>query len=336
MKNLNVFFIHCTELVARQRVLDEVRGILSRTSFKNVKVNSVRIIGELNPQAIGMDTIQSFVDYNPIKEPEYQFFNQFIKQMHVNQLSNSLKHHKALEYITSLSKDDDINLILEDDVLFMPNTPKLLDDLINLLPCDYDMVFLGLPSNKELKDINRVTLEPIDPSFQILPVCDSYIISKDTAKKLIETYKPLKFQNNIHLTYAIRKLKLPKVMQTYPNLFVDGSKYGIFPSSINANNQLLFNRDYIVLLNIVNKQSLSPDDNREAEKLFSESQIKNTPEFLHLKAKYYEVCENFKKAESIYQHAYDLATQVKCIMNHDSVFLRDYLRLYRHLQQPCN
>ena len=100
MRNLNVFFIHAQWLKDRERVLNDFQRITSKyewTQFANVKIH---LVTDYDPQTINADIISKTVSYEQITEDDTKFYNQFLKNLHVFQLSNSLKHYKALEIIS--------------------------------------------------------------------------------------------------------------------------------------------------------------------------------------------------------------------------------------------
>jgi GR25 family glycosyltransferase involved in LPS biosynthesis len=332
MKNINIYFIHSNNLPARDRVIEDLRILIAKHSFKDYKINSIRIIGEYDPQMINMDVIQKSVDYNPIQEEELKVFNQLLRNIHVNQLSNALKHHKAMEYISTLSGDDDVNIILEDDVLFVAEMPHLLEQALSQFKKEHDLVFLGLPINKEPPANNKIVVEAVDPMYTVLPLCDSYIISTSCASKLHAQYLPIKFPNNIHLSYIMKKLSL-NAQQTRPNVFVDGTKYGVFPSSLTINNPLIFNREFLVISNMINKPTeLTKDEIKAAEQVLASSPVKDNHEFVYLRAKLLMKMKKMKEAEESFEKAYDTALKCGCIVNHESVFLKDFIRYYKEIQ----
>lgn len=332
MKNINIYFIHSNNLPARDKVIEDFRVLIAKHSFKDYKINSIRIVGEYDPQMINMDLIQRSVDYNPIQDEELKPFNQFLKNIHVNQLSNALKHHKAMEYISTLSGDDDINIVLEDDVLFVAEMPSLLEQALAQFKADNEIMFLGLPINKEPPAKNKIVVEPVDPMYVVLPLCDSYVLSTAYAGKLHAAYLPIKFPNNVQMSYIMKKIKT-NPLQTRPNVFVDGTKYGVFPSALSINNPLIFNREYLVITNMVNKPTdLTKDEIKTVEQLLSTSPVKDNHEFVYLRAKYLMKINKMKEAEESFEKAYDTAMKCGCIVNHECVFLKDYIRYYREVQ----
>jgi GR25 family glycosyltransferase involved in LPS biosynthesis len=344
VRNLNVFFVHSAWLKDRERVLEDFQKQVSKYTFSNFDKVDIKIITDYDPNDINGEIIQRTVNYTPFKEEDdlkddnkttsMTFYNQFIKNMHLFQLSNNLKHKKIFESIAEQSSDQDINLVLEDDVVYEERMCMMLEKVIDSLPPDYDITFMGLPTNKQITNRNDIIYQNTSEIFRVLPYCDSYIVSKSAAAKLSANYYPIKFTNNIQMSYLMDKLNL-KTVFCVPSIFIDGSKFGMFLSTLTPNNALLFNNDYMQskqLLESKKKTDLSKDDTEKLDKIFTESQLKNHPDFLYIKAQYLTKQKKYKEAESVYTEALRVYQANSCVLNHESLFLKDYIRLYKELQ----
>jgi tetratricopeptide (TPR) repeat protein len=343
--NLNIYFISTTWLKDRQRVITEFQKQIQKYFFKNIKNTTIKVITEFEPNEINGEIIQKTVNYTPFKEEDtlkddnkttsLTFYNQFLKNMHLFQLSSTLKHNKALEYIMKNSKDTDINIVLEDDVIYEERMFMMLEKIINSLPSDYDIVFLGMPTNKQIKDRNTISYQNISEVFRVLPFCDSYIISTEAAKKLYENYLPVKFSNNIQLSYLIEKLNLKPVL-SLPAIFIDGSKFGMFLSTLTPNNALIFNNDYLQVKQILDTKKDSPLSDEEIDKITKicdQTPIKNHPDFMYVKAQFLTKQEKYNEAKDVYAEALKIYQSNSSVVNHESLFLKDYIRLHKNLQE---
>ena len=342
MMKLNIFFIHAAGLKDREKTSIELNKQLQKYQFKKIKTVKVQTITEFDPNAISGEFIQRAVNYAPIKELDdlkeenkttsLTFYNQFLKNMHLFQLSNALKHYKALEYIAN-SDDNTYNIVIEDDVVYEEKICFLLEKLFSSLPSDYDIVFLGLPGNVEIKNRNDIKYQNTTEVFRVLPYCDSYLISKKAAKALYDEYLPIKFVNNLQLSYLMEKLNLKTVL-SLPNIFVDASKLGMFLSTLTPNNALVFNGDYMRLKTSISKEEgLSHDEITQLDDMISKTPIQQHPDFMYQKALYLMKQKKYKEAEKTFEDAMNIYTANNCIVNHESNFLKDYIKLYKHLQE---
>lgn len=330
MTTLNIYFIHASHLKDREKIMNNFKNILGKYTFRDVNKTHIKIINEYDPQNINMNVIQKTVNYEPIKDTKIseglEFYNKAIKNLHVFQLSNVLKHYSALKNISENNNENEYHLVLEDDILYQENVLLNLDRILHQKKYN-DILFLGLPTDKneslEYKKTNEL--------YRILPYTDSYLITAKCAKILYDNFLPIKWIGNVQLSYLFEKLNI-QPLTISPHIFIDGSKYGMFLSTLNANNQLLFNNDYMTGITILAKDNYTDDDMENNNKLFESSQISQNPDFMHLQAKYLTKIKKYKQARQVFDKAIQIY-EINCnIVNHESLFLKDYIRLYKHLQ----
>ena len=331
IKKLNIYFIHSKHLIERETVIKNFETIIKQYRFKNIVVSKVIVVDDFDPQQITAEHIKEYVQYEKITESHVEFYNQLFKNMHINQLSNTLKHFRALEMISKNSKEHDINLVLEDDILYEDKVCMSLDKLVATLPKAYDFVLLGMPTITEVADKTSFKFEDTHKIFKVLPLSDSYIVSTATAKLVVPHYVPLKFVNNIQLSFVADKLGLTTV-QSIPNIFIDGSKYGLFLSKLSTNNPLIFNNDYTTIRKLLSEGLLGEREHDVITKLIKHSSVRNNPDFIHLECQYHILCKNYVKAKEKYEEAYKVYTSNGCILNNESLFLRDFIRIHKFVQ----
>lgn len=330
MPQINVYFIHAKHLKEREKIINDFRNNLQKYSFKNYCKIQIKVIEKFDPgQDLISDVIKNNIDYSPLKD-SLSWYNGALKNMHLFQVSNCMKHFEAIQ-LAGKTHDNDINLILEDDVLYEDkvfiNLEKIIDKISTI---NYDVVFLGLPTTKEITN-KETEFHKIKDLYPMLPYCDSYLIQKKAALKLCSSFMPIKFVSNIQLSYLIEKLSLDARV-AIPNIFMEASKFGMFLSSLNPNNQLFFNRDYMELQNILNRD-VTPTNISRAHKLYESSQIKENPDFIYLYAKFLCLEKKFSESLSIYQNILPIYQKgAPGLINQESNFLRDHIRLYKHLQ----
>lgn len=335
IKKLNVYIIHAEHLLERRKVIDDIKKNLAKYSFSRMKVQDIVTITSHDPATLSAEQIQSMVNYTPIQteDENLKVYNGLLRVLHVNNLSNALKHFEALSQISKCTDPDVVHLVIEDDVMFEPRMCMLLDKTIDKIN-DTQIVFLGMPNNEAITNSNNIQLKDSRAIFKILPYNDSYIVTPKLAADLASKYLPIKFHTNIHLSYLLETMAVP-LYQTVPNLFVDGSKFGMYLSSQMVNNDLVFNREYMFLKSLVSKapEQVTNDEKVLAEKVIKESQVSDNPDFLSVVGKYTrEVKKDYKKTLDIYQKAFDIYEKNGAIINNESVFLRDFISLHAHLQ----
>ncbi|NBX51476.1 hypothetical protein EBT25_16495 [bacterium] len=237
---------------------------------------------------------------------------------------------KALEVASA--GPNALNIVLEDDVSFDPNNVfKMIETAIKKYEAGAIM-FLGLPNNGRPASDGQIDVVPTREFFEILPYNDSYMIDAEAAKKLYDAFMPIRFITNINMTLAIERSGV-KSYQTIPNIFVDGTKIGIFTSSLNPNNVLMFNADYMKLREIATKPGeISAEDRVTVEKICTQSPCAPHPDFQYMRALYLQKMGEYKEAAKTYKSAHETYERNTCIINHESAFLKDYIKTFKHLQ----
>jgi hypothetical protein len=289
---------------------------------------SVEYVADFDPNTIKPEDISTNVNLS--KDNSGELYDNLVKNMHINQISNALKHKAAI--FKGAVCDADYVLVIEDDVLYGDDVVEKLKDVCGLLASstEIQLLFLGLPSLLPIDEGKTVTRKTSD-FYRILPCCDSYIASKATILKLAQNFGQIKFTANIQLSYICTSRDIQSHMMT-PNVFLDGSKYGAYLSSVDPNSKLIFNPDFNKLAGIIGKGHYTPTEDSIIENAFENIKFKNHPDVMHLEATYLINKANYVKAEAILDNVFSIVSQNGCIINTETEFLRTHMRMYKHLQ----
>jgi hypothetical protein len=331
VRKLNIYFVHAKFIKEREQVIENFKKALKKYRFRDLVLGKFYVISEYDPDTINQESIVKFVNYDKINESHVEFYNQLMKNMHVNQLSNTLKHMKAISLVAKNSSDNELNLVLEDDILYEDKVCASLEKFVGFLPKSYDVIFMGLPTINETPDNSKYTFQDTQKIFKVLPFCDSYLVSHSAAKAISANYTPIKFVNSVQMSYVCDKIGI-NTLQSVPNVFIDGSKYGLFLSKLTPNNPLIFNNDFTALRSIVNKDEITKEEHDTINTILIKSPIKNNPDFIHMECAYHMKCKNYEKARERYEIAYKTYMSNGCIVSNESVFLREYIRCHKFLQ----
>lgn len=293
-ENINIYIITSDNLKLRFNNLNQQIGklkeILEDCNF-NFNFHQIN-----NPSNIEVEkNLDKYKEIVVLKKEEIDdedFKNQVIP-INTCQISNIAKHLKAYELIKN--SDDKYHFIIEDDIIiideFVNNVKTVLK---NILITDYDLIFSGIAINQEgdLKLINSFNY------FKVLISKCSYFISKDCAIKLIDFLTKFRFPMKLGLSYFIWQNKETiKSLIPNKNLFFEGSKIGIFTSSINNNNFLYQNGEFVKLTQLIgDNEYISNDIIKKAEDIYNKAG-KNNPDFLHTLGLAYYKNKNYKKAK---------------------------------------
>ena len=223
---------------------------------------------------------------------------------------------------------------MEDDALFGDPVLKSLATTVYNAPDDADLIFLGLPSNRS-PPAGAVSFDDAGSLFPMLPACDSYLVTAEAAARMSASMSPIRFPTNIQLSYAIRTLGL-KSYVAVPNVFIDGSKLGVFTCTVDSNSRLIWNQQYCLTDALV--RGTDPYANIDSERqqtefvrLWNEQPFKEHPDVLAQRGAFLAKRSQPEQARDAYQRAYDKYIADNAIVNNTSEFLRSFISLYGKL-----
>jgi hypothetical protein len=324
---INVYIIHYDQLNDRKDNINLLKSYVNDQDNINIK-----IITDHEPESINMNNIKNLISMEPLDESENQFYNNFNTKLSIHTISNGLKHFKAIQMI-SKEKENTINIVFEDDVMCSNKLFTQLNSLYtNINEVPWDIVLLGQPS-EEVQSANNLSLKKITPTNTIFPCVDSYLIKPSFAKSILINFFPLRYPLNIQLSYIIDKMNNQNCYKIFPNITGDGSKIGIYTSSIMPNNVLLFNNIYKKIYTTLEKySSLNDDQINEIKSLLEQNEYKSSPDFIHIEALLYMKIGDLQKSKSLFEKAYDSYNLKKTPMNNTSVFLKNYINIFKLIQ----
>lgn len=338
MTDINIFIIHYTKLVKREGLFSRIQTTLCNLVTNNdIKLN-MKIVSKFDPETLNKEFVKRIFDSEDIADKQHDLYNKYIvKTPQVNFISNCLKHMDALNQIAKSSNDNDINIIIEDDVVF-DNTldGKIMDFVTNkkFLKSDgvpYDIIFFGLPCQSTDNTTDK-SLQVIDiPNVNILPCCDSYFISKSCAKSLAKGYVPIKFPNNIQLSYLISKNSF-KVGKVFPNIMADGSKIGVVTSSISPNNILIFNSTYKKVYTLLQKENPTNEDIDTIKELLDNNDMKESADFIFLEGLFLLRIKKYQEAKVRFDKAIFLYEDNMSPLSNQSAIIQNYIELCKYIQ----
>lgn len=298
MDILNVYIITSENLKSRHgflnNQLEKLKNIFNET---NIKYNFNQISSPTqNYIEANLNDYKNKVNMNK-DSIEDNDFKSFVNIINSAQLSNIYKHINAYEMIkTSNSK---YNFIIEDDFFiideYINNFKKLLE---KIKTTDYDLIFSCLSINNE--KTTKYEFINSHENFKILLSKSSYFISPATATKLIDYLQIVSFNFKLSISKFIWENK--DTIKSYifnKHTLFEGSKVGIFTTSMNTNNFLYQNNDYITLSQLIgNDDYLADSVVKKAEEIYNKAG-KNNPDFEHTLGIIYYKNKNYEKAKDI-------------------------------------
>jgi hypothetical protein len=301
-------------------------------------------------QAVQSAPPGTLIDSDPARLVDDDGMRPLVGPMHQRHLSNALKHHEALRRIAATAGTSEgdrtaprFALVLEDDAVFVDGQMQdALRRAVDGAPADAGIVFLGLPSLSAAPasgDDSRFEDPLVVYSGQVLPACDSYLVTPGAAAALAAAYLPVRLAGAAaQLTYLLRR-GVTRAVFAAPNAVVDGSKVGVATSSLNSNNRLLWNQPYCRLDEIVRRgRTLACEGENqpyagEAEfaAIWEGCSLKEHPDGLVLLGDHHSLASRYAEAEDAYGKALEGFTRDGCIVDRSTEFMKRYMLLYKDL-----
>lgn len=293
---LNIYLVTSKHLISRKKNISTNIDYLKKMAEELSLTVKIFMINDFEYK----DIENSISDYN--KRINYDVNNNdndfkiYDKKLNIHQLSNIEKHRCAYNKIKN-NKEDELNLIIEDDILLSSDYNKNLILLFNNIKNfdKWDIIFTCLSNNNENEPFNILNSRDY---FKILISKSSYFIIPTMASKLYEHLNILNYQLKISISKFIFENKDINSYILNKHTFLEGSKIGLYLSSTNTNNFLYQNSDYINLSSYINKDKISNDDIIIVEKIYKNNQLNiNNADFLHSMGLIYFKKNDYKNAK---------------------------------------
>ena len=259
---LHIFIIHSEGLTQRATRLHGV--------IQNMRVAAQYLGFDVRPYFVLKPTSQDILDnqahyqpkisYDPTGIPE---LDATIKIVSVEILSNFQKHINTWKMISETCDSEKIYyMVIEDDTFLLPDNFAAYVDFLKFIQTntDWDLILMGITQSVDNGDKSPICFQDTSKLFKLLPAKDAYMITKETAAQL---YKDFSDTDTTKIKFSMRG-QLSWYIQTHPNLRVrnpskqvtlDGSKLGLAPTTLHENNLLIFNAEYMQLIEYMNKNT---------------------------------------------------------------------------------
>lgn len=335
---LNIYIIHSTILVNRRKNVDKLIELLNdKIRDKKQITITHQYVCDYESSDISKLALDNYVNIYPIENADntdIEYYKRYHAQLTHQQISNALNHYSALCKCAQNGQND-VNLIVEDDICFTDDSIDRLLNNLSVLSSDNElMTFLGQPIQAsniiDMDTLSKAKIEKDTHNMQTINNCESYVISSKNAKRMMDIFLPVRFETNIHICYIACK-KNYDIYKSYPNIFVDGSKTGVYHSSISPNNVLIYNNDYKFLYScLINKQDINRYTSKIEEIIKTNS---DNADFLILYSIYLkQINADKEKIEEFLRKAYDIYVREKVPITNKSNLLHNYIELYKVYQ----
>ena len=277
----------------------------------NTAANTAASTAATAPAADTRSDLEKRVCYDPSGDVELDNLRQVFT---MELISNFEKHRAAWSRIASSKEDESaLHMVIEDDSFLLPDGINTWNEVMTAASkpdADWDLIMLGL-AQLDAKDV----LADMRQFVRILPSKDAYLIKPALARRLCDDQQ-FRFPVRIQMSQFILNNADVRVVCPNKRFLLDGSKLGVFASSIHPNNVLVFNNEFITLLKAYN-QALPFNDQtqRDINLAYTSLQQINCPEGIFMMAKLMEKMGDTAKAYSMYVQAFEQFKKSQGIIN---------------------
>lgn len=330
MPNLYIYSIHTVLFNERQCMVHNALKIIRELAIaEGYNVNMV-FITKPDTDSIDIKSLETRVNYNPTNDA---LFDKHINTLSLPQISQIMKHEAVWDKIVLTSKDDDLNLVIEDDVLIAEDSKCFLTQLFKnkaTFSQSWDILFLGLMSG--IVPTESLDIRPTSQIYKILPCKEAYFINKKTAFRLKGGLSTIKFTLSMYLSHSIATLNLDSYYLN-KRITIDGSKLGIVPSTIRNNNMLILNADAMHLTEL-SKQTPNDIEKylKDVNDINNRLQQFQSPNVMHLYAKCYLQAKKYKEALPLMEKAIGMMQSRKGCLGNTSELVQDLIKIYGYQQ----
>lgn len=269
------------------------------------------------------------VSYEPTGDSEIDMQRQVFS---TEMLSNFEKHREAWRHIMEIPDEQvgekDLFLVIEDDSYLLGDGLEGWKFVLNTAHAEeWDMIHLGIAQTES--KANYVILNRVS---KVLPSKDAYLISRAAAKRLYnELTDKYRFILRVQLSHYANQHKDFRILCPNKRVLIDGSKLGIFPSSIHVNNLLAFNNEYVTLLKLFNSPRLDKEI-KTARQIYKAIEHLCSPEGSFIMGKIEEKLGNPHEARRLYENSFAYMKANQGIINGRSELVTNLIKLYSKYQ----
>lgn len=334
MKVLNVYVLHYDVLKNRIKyinsTLEHIKKVSDRLNFNlNVKIITDPAVSHIEKN---IDLYNKRVKFEKdVSSNADDHFNNMVSQLNMHEISNIEKHRNIYD---AINNEDELHFIIEDDVVINQQYFEYIEEFFEKLSKgefeDWDILFTCTASI----NTNPMELVPSRLPFKVMLSKSSYFIKPALAKLLIKYLEVFTYNMKVGLSKFIWDNKDVKSFILNRHTFMEGSKIGIFTSSIHTSTNYLYqNAKYVHLARMTVHKSISDDQMKEAESIYDAIKDMNNPDILHTMGLLYFKNQNFIKAKELMTEACYQIKQGNGIIAKTSEILNNAINIYQHDQE---
>lgn len=338
MKHLNIYIVHSDYLQNRIKYLNVTLEMIKKLAIEQGFTIDMHMVKEPSKEYIekNVENFNKRVKYEKEEGITTDIeFNNLISPLNVHQISN-IEKHKAI-YQTICSKKDStqaLHFIIEDDVLvgedYLHNVKALFRGLRNDELTDWDILFTCL---SEVAKDEPIALKDCRKQYKFLLCKSSYFIRPQMASKLDKYLEIFKYNLKTAISKYIWDNKEVRAKVLNKHTFLEGSKLGLFTTSVNNSNFLFQNAHFVQLARLVNNDNITDEIVREAEQIYKQIEKFENPDILHTMGVMYYKRKDYDNAKKYMTEACNKMLDNYGYVSKASEILNNAINIYQYDQK---
>jgi len=276
--------------------------------------------------------LKSYNDKIEYKKTGDSDFDKLMPVLNVPQLCNYEKHIAVLRQISNDDDEEAHYMVVEDDAAILPDFVLNMESMLLELkktPLNYDIIRLGITPQTNIEQ------KWIPINTKILPSKECYLTRSKFAKEVVAEAYPLRFDFRTFLSHAIftrcQSGANVRLLHFHKHACIDGSKLGLCPSTLKSNNLLVFNNEYMSLMQLMNGKE--PIDCVRIRQIYKSIERLKNPDAMHLYGVLMHKAGRFDEAESMLLEAIDEMIRQGGLINRGSELMYNYICIASMVQQ---
>jgi|688.fasta_scaffold19374_7 GR25 family glycosyltransferase involved in LPS biosynthesis len=335
MKVLNLYVIYSTQLTNRLKYINSTVELLKKFTDDIGMQFKIIMVKEPTKEYIEnhIEEYNKRVNYDKEegKMADDQF-NTLIQTLNICQISNIERHREIYNIIKNLTSNDELHFIIEDDVLlgedYLHNIKELLQCFYDDKLIDWDILFTCISSI----DTKELALVESRQQYKFLLNKSSYFITPSVAGKLYDYLSTFKYSLKNAISKFIWDNKEIKAYVLNKHTFLEGTKMGIFPTSVNNTNFLFQNIHYVNLAKLTNIEHVSEKTLSEAHEHYKQLEKLNNPDSIHTLGVIYYKHKDYENAKKYMVEACEKLEENHGFIAKSSEILNNTINVFQYEQ----
>lgn len=320
---LHLYVIHSPKLTTRyQRIQQTVQVIRNAAHVCSCELRLNMVTKpEVEHLQDQLQALDARVKYDKVGN---ETFDNFMSVLSIQELSNYEKHREVWRSVLNHANDD-LFMVIEDDTFCLPDAPAGLTELLRMDHSKYDFLSLSISND------NHPSMEFLDMRgmVTVLPSKDAYMLSKSCAQKLLDQTEKITFSMRIQMSYILHTEASMRVKYPSKRMLLEGSKVGMYPSTLHSNNILIYNQEFMELFQMMQKEHIDPKVVRNIYRNVTHIQ---SADIAHLYGVLLYKAGELKEAQDALLDAVELAQKQQGMLGCTSDILNNTINIHQFTQ----